>query len=331
MSYTIYAIVLISLFLFELGYFRIALSYGIIDNPNSRSSHVNPTIRGGGIIFPIAILLWFLMNDFQYVYMVLGLIAIATISLLDDIITLNTVSRSVVHMIAVAALICQISFLLEWYYYIPLFILVIGFINAYNFMDGINGITGGYSLVTVISLGYINRSVITFTSESLIVYVFLSIIVFNFFNFRKKAKCFAGDVGSVSIAFIIAYLLIQLSVTTGSFLVIVLVLVYGLDTVTTIIFRIIRKENIFKAHRSHFYQFLANEKGWHHLSVSLLYIITQLVINLLVIICINNRIIVSGTLLVLYIFICSLLVVIIRFSSEGSRNLLGSNNLPDKN
>lgn len=281
----IYTSILILLFILELLYFRIANHYNIIDKPNERSSHTSITLRGGGIIFPLAAVLFYIFFGFQYPYFLMGLSAIAIISFLDDLHTLNNKIRIIIHLIAVALLFYQWDlFTLPWYWIIIIAIVVIGTINAYNFMDGINGITGSYSLLTIASLYYINQNVVSFTSSDLLLLIGLSLLVFNYFNFRSKAKCFAGDVGSVSIAFIIIFLIGQLILETQNLLYFFLLLIYGLDAVSTILFRLIRKENIFKAHRSHFYQHLANERKWSHLAVSGLYAVLQLAVNALLIV-----------------------------------------------
>ncbi|MFD2145297.1 hypothetical protein [Mucilaginibacter antarcticus] len=150
------------------------------------------------------------------------------------------------------------------------FFFVIGSINAINFMDGINGITGGFGLLTLLTLYYINSCLVPYTDANYLIVACIALVVFNFFNFRAKAKCFAGDVGSVSLAFIMLFFLLQLIITTGNLNYLLLLLMYGLDTGTTIVFRTIRQENVLKAHRSHFYQFLANEKK-HHIWLSLVY------------------------------------------------------------
>jgi UDP-N-acetylmuramyl pentapeptide phosphotransferase/UDP-N-acetylglucosamine-1-phosphate transferase len=171
-------------------------------------------------------------------------------------------------------------FSLSWYFTIFALIFCTGILNAYNFMDGINGITGGYSLILIGTLGYINYFQIPFVDNSLIVIVLLSLIVFNFFNFRKKAMCFAGDVGSISMAFCIVFLMGLLVIKTQDFSYIVLLAVYGADSVLTVIHRLILKENISQPHRKHLYQLLANELKIPHLYVSGLYMLVQLIINI---------------------------------------------------
>jgi len=261
MLVTILAISLILLFAAELLYFKIADHFNIIDKPNHRSSHTSITIRGGGIIFPVAILAFSFYAGFVYPYFLTGLLLISFISFVDDIRELSSKARILFHLTAVALLFYQLNlFILPFYWILAALIFVIGTINAINFMDGINGITGGYGLITICTLYYINTYIIPFTSSGFLIIAILAVLIFNFFNFRTKAKCFAGDVGSVSLAFIVLFFLLQLIIKTQNLSYITLLLVYGLDAVTTIVFRLIRHENIFEAHRRHLYQFLANEK-----------------------------------------------------------------------
>jgi UDP-N-acetylmuramyl pentapeptide phosphotransferase/UDP-N-acetylglucosamine-1-phosphate transferase len=307
------------LFFAEIAYFKIADHYNIIDKPNHRSSHTAITIRGGGIIFTIAAFLFFLEYDFQYPFFILGLLLITIVSFLDDVLTLNNKIRLSIHFISVLLLFYQLNlYSFEWYWLIFAGIFIIGTINAYNFMDGINGITGGYSLVTVASLFYINNLIIGFTSNDLLIIIGLSLLVFNFFNFRTKAKCFAGDVGSVGIAFILIFLIVALIVKTENFSYILLLLLYGLDTASTVFFRKIRKENIFKAHRSHFYQYLANHLKWNHLIVSGLYMVVQLLINCVVIFVIKN----STVFALIFTTSFTILFFMMRFLVEGRTHLL---------
>lgn len=313
-------LILLTLFLLELFYFKIAGHYNIIDKPNHRSSHTSLTIRGGGVIFCLSAILYFCLYTFNYPYFIIGLFLISVISFLDDLLTLNNKIRLAVHLISVGLMFYQLDvFVLPWYWLVIAGIFVIGTINAYNFMDGINGITGFYSLIIIATLYYINEYIITFTSKELLIITGLSLIVFNFFNFRKRAKCFAGDVGSVSIAFIILFLLLQLIIQTKDFSYILLLLVYGFDAVTTIIFRAIRREKITEAHRSHFYQYLVNEKKMPHLVVSSLYGLVQLSINILIIFWIPQSIFI----VCLFIIISLIIFLILRFFIEGSEKLLG--------
>ena len=103
------------------------------------------------------------------------------------------------------------------------------------------------------------------------------------YNFRKRAVCFAGDVGSLTVAFIIIYLIIKLVIETQQFVFILFLTLYGIDTIFTIIQRILNKENIFEAHRSHLFQVIVSKTGMPHLRMSGVYMVIQAIINLLVI------------------------------------------------
>jgi UDP-N-acetylmuramyl pentapeptide phosphotransferase/UDP-N-acetylglucosamine-1-phosphate transferase len=303
----------------ELLYFKVADRYNIIDKPNHRSSHTRITIRGGGIIFPLAILAYAILNGFSNSYFVIGLLAISIISFLDDVLTLNNKARLGVHLGSVMLLFFQWNlFSLSWYWILIALIFVIATINAYNFMDGINGITGGYSLLTIGTLYYINEKIVSFTSGELLLIVALSLLVFNLFNFRAKAKCFAGDVGSVSIAFIVVFFIGELILASQNLSYILLLLVYGIDTAFTVLFRKIRGENIFEAHRNHFYQYLSNQLKFSHIFVSCLYIAVQLLINFLLIKFADDPLLASIGLLVS----CVVVYLLLRFKIEGYRKLL---------
>jgi UDP-GlcNAc:undecaprenyl-phosphate/decaprenyl-phosphate GlcNAc-1-phosphate transferase len=205
------------------------------------------------------------------------------ISFLDDIFTLSNKIRLLVHFSSVLLMTYQLDlFDMPWYYLLLGFVFVVGVINAYNFMDGINGITACYSLAVAILLIIVNQSK-NFIGQNLLVFTVLAVLVFGFFNFRTKAKCFAGDVGSVAIAYILLFALGALILSTGNLIYILFLAVYGIDAVWTIIRRLYLKENIFEAHRSHLYQFLGNEAGINKLLVSFLYGLLQFIIGLLVI------------------------------------------------
>lgn len=264
-----------------LFYFRIANHFNIIDKPNERSSHSLITIRGGGIIFPLAILLYAVFFQEISLPFLLGMILIGLISFWDDISSLPNKLRLLVHLIAVTCLLWTVNafIVLPLGIIIVVYILVIGMINAYNFMDGINGITGLYSLVTLLGLQYVNLQQVHFINENMIWVAILACLIFLIFNFRTKAVCFAGDVGSVTIAYWIIALLFDLIITTGNWTYILFLTVYGIDTILTIMHRIILSQNIFKAHRLHFYQILANERKIPHLFIATTYSFIQLIIN----------------------------------------------------
>lgn len=276
-----YIIILVQLFVAELFYFRVADKFNIIDKPNERSSHSRITLRGGGIIFYFGALAYFLSNHWEYPWFMLALTLITFISFVDDIRSTSQGLRLVFHFTAMALMFYQWGlFSLSWWWIIIALIICTGIINAYNFMDGINGITGGYSLVILGALAYINSEITTFVESALINTVLCAVLVFCFFNFRKKAKCFAGDVGSVSIAFILLFLIGKLIIKTEDFSWIILLSVYGVDSVLTIIHRLMLHENIGLPHRKHMYQLMANELKIPHVGVSLIYMGAQALVIL---------------------------------------------------
>ena len=279
----IYLIILIILFVLELLYFKIADRYNIIDKPNERSSHTRITLRGGGVIFYIGALLYFIWSGFQYPWFFLGLTMMTVVSFADDVLTLSNKIRLLVHFTSVLLMAYELQiFDYPWYYLLIAFVFIVGVINAYNFMDGINGITAGYSLSVGALVLLVNKD-IPFIDKDLLLFSMLGLLVFAFFNFRQRATCFAGDVGSVSIAFILLFCLGALILHTNNYIYILFLAVYGIDAVWTIIRRIFRRENIFEAHRSHLYQFLGNEAGVNKLLISVIYTVLQFGIGYLVI------------------------------------------------
>ena len=286
-----YSIIAVILLLTELIYFRIADKCNIIDKPNERSSHSTIVLRGGGIIFAISIIVWMIWQMVQgewltvqgYLPFLCGLVMIATVSFVDDIHSLPDSLRLVVQFAAMALMFWQLDIVHWdlWWAVVLALVVCVGATNIYNFMDGINGITAGYSLAILIPLLLLNQRE-QFVCESLIVVTILSVLVFSIFNFRPrgKAKCFAGDVGSVGIAFILLFLTGCQIVQTGDITWLVFFLVYGVDGSMTIFHRIMLHENLGQAHRKHAYQLMANELGMSHVVVSLLYMGMQLVVSL---------------------------------------------------
>ena len=297
----IYAIIFVLLILLELAYFRVADRFNIIDKPNLRSSHTSITLRGGGIVFLLGAWLYAAFFGLSYGWFLLGLTLIGLISFIDDVHSLPDSLRLVVQFVAMFLMFYQFGILnwQDWWIVLIALIVCVGITNAYNFMDGINGITGGYSFAVLAPLFYLNYKM-DFIQMPYLYVTGLSLLVFCFFNFRKKAKCFAGDVGSITIAFILLFALGKLILQTGDFSYIIFLAVYGTDSVLTICHRIQLHENLGEAHRKHAYQLMANELKMPHVEVSLLYMIIQLAISFGMIFCpINHYIYLGITILVL--------------------------------
>ncbi|WP_285819453.1 MraY family glycosyltransferase [Bacteroides acidifaciens] len=278
-----YIIIFILLFIAELVYFHIADKCSIIDKPNGRSSHSTVVLRGGGIIFLIGIWVWSLFFEFQYPWFLVGLTLVAGVSFVDDIHSLPDSVRLVIQFVATAMTFYQLGILhwSMWWIILLALIIYVGATNVINFMDGINGITAGYSLTVLVPLALVNMNG-AFVEQSLIISTILALLVFCIFNFRPKgkAKCFAGDVGSIGIAFIMLFLLGNVIIKTTDITWLIFLLVYGVDGCLTIAHRIMLHEDLGEAHRKHAYQIMANELKIGHVKVALLYMVIQLIISL---------------------------------------------------
>lgn len=285
----LYLIIAVLLIAAELLYFRIANHFNIIDRPNERSSHSSIVLRGGGIVFTLSVIVWAVVMAVQgndivpYLPFVGGLVLIAGVSFWDDVHSLPDSVRLVAQFVAMALMFWSMGIMHwdMWWIVLLALIVCVGAMNIINFMDGINGITAGYALAVLVPLLLLNRRM-GFVEGSYLVVAIIGVLVFCFFNFRPKgkAKCFAGDVGSIGIAFVLLFAIGRLIVQTGDVTYLTLLLVYGVDGCCTIIHRIMLHENLGQAHRKHAYQLMANELGMSHIVVSLLYMLMQLVVSL---------------------------------------------------
>lgn len=286
--YITYAIIFIALLALELLYFRIADMCNIIDKPNERSSHSKIVLRGGGIIFTLGFWVWSAFFGFQYPWALAAVTLAAGISFVDDIHSLPDSVRLAVQLAAMLILFVELDIMqwsMWWVVLIALFVSV-GATNIINFMDGINGLTGGYSLAVIVPVMIVNACEYSCTGVELISHSFLnvvalSLIVFCLFNFRPKnqAKCFAGDVGSVGVGFILLFAIGNMIVKKGDLTYLTFLLVYGVDGCLTICHRIMLHEHLGEAHRKHMYQLMSNELGMSHVLVSLIYMVTQLAVS----------------------------------------------------
>jgi UDP-GlcNAc:undecaprenyl-phosphate GlcNAc-1-phosphate transferase len=318
--YFVYGTFLYAGFLFT--YLQLAAKFQLTDIPTDRSSHKSITITGGGFIFPIAFFLPLLITgDFiHYRATLTGLLLISLVSLSDDLKSVHPIIRVSVQVIAVSLLLWQTGglFRMKPWQVIPGFILVVGIINSYNFMDGINGMNVLYSISLISVLFMVKIFESRLLPDPTVFYSLLSaLFAFSFFNVRKKALCFSGDVGSISMAYIISLLIIQLMIASDSSQWILLVGIYGLDSVGTIILRLIRGEKVWLPHRTHFYQFLVNEKKYPHVLVSFIYAISQFILSI---------ILWKGGLLYALLFYIFLILIYVcaRLSMEGRYRLFNN-------
>lgn len=308
-----YLLILLLLLGLEFFYFRIADKFNIIDKPNERSSHSSIVLRGGGIIFLIGAWIWSVFFGFQYPWFLAGLTLVAGVSFIDDIHSLPDSLRLIVQFVAAAMAFYQLDILhIElWWVVLLALIVYVGITNVINFMDGINGITAGYSLAVLVPMLLINQKY-EFVENSFIIVAILSVLVFCVFNFRPKgkAKCFAGDVGSIGIAFIILFVLGNIVIKTQDVTYLLLLVVYGIDACLTIVHRIMLHENLGEAHRKHAYQLMANELKIGHVKVSLLYMALQLVISVVFIYLIPNTLTAHWSFLVVVVLALALAYVL---------------------
>jgi UDP-GlcNAc:undecaprenyl-phosphate/decaprenyl-phosphate GlcNAc-1-phosphate transferase len=295
-TYGIWTVVLVALFLF---YYFAAQHFKILDFPNRRSSHQQPTIIGGGILFPVTVLLWFVFYDQHHIWVIAALLLISAISLADDITGVKARIRVYVHFVSAAMLLISLGvFGMQWYWIIVAWLLIVGYVNAGNFMDGINGMTAFYHLVMIASILFLshagellpasallesNWNLSVLLPGRLLGLLFISLLVFAFFNARKHALVFAGDVGSISISFVVAWLLMELILGTGNFYWILFIATYAIDTIYTIVVRLRKKRNPLEAHRQHLHHLLVDRRKHPHLIVSLTYALVQLLVNALTI------------------------------------------------
>ena len=273
-------IVFILLGLLAAVYFLLAKKFQIVDKPNHRSSHVHNTVRGGGILIPVAVLLWWFVYDFNHTWMILGLLWISSISFLDDLYEISKKLRFGVQFLAITMCFYDLD-LFDFFpvYSIPVFYFIaLGIINAVNFMDGINGITGLYGIV-FFGTFLVLDSKMDLIDPSLIHYILMALCVFLLFNLRKNALMFAGDIGSISMAYMMIFLMTKWYITTQSWTIILLLMIYGLDVFLTMIQRFRRGERILEPHRSHLYQRLVNERKVPHILIAIIFAFIQGVIN----------------------------------------------------
>lgn len=213
----------------------------------------------------------------------IGATILSAISFADDLRPLGVLLRMCMQFIAVWWMMYDLPLpsAIPWWAVAAAAVCAVGLINAWNFMDGINGLNGAYTALTLGSFLFIQHIIdIAIVPSALLVCGLLASAVFLYCNFRRSPLCFAGDVGSVTSAALVLYPLMMLISRTGSLIWLGLVAVYGVDVVLTLIRRITMGCNIFQAHRMHLYQRLANECGLGHLKVALVYVAVQAAVNI---------------------------------------------------
>lgn len=278
----------IFLTIMEMIFIPVAKRFDIQAKVSPRSSHKEKTVTGGGFIFYLSVLACYIfMRDLlpSNINMLLGCGGVLfLISLVDDVHELSPWLRLVCHVIIFSILFYPT--LTDGYPHIFLVLLIcgVGFVNGFNFMDGINGMMGLYSVVTLATIYFMFHTschtALIACYEPMILALLVASVVFCIFNFRKKALCFSGDVGSIVLGFFIAVFVAYFIVTTAEASVIVILIVYAVDTSLTIVQRLFMGENILTPHKLHLYQVLANKRGMEQRLISVYYAAVQIVINI---------------------------------------------------
>lgn len=282
----LYLITFIVLMLLEWAYLPVARRLEIGNKVTYRSSHKYFVITGGGFIFLVALLIYYIAYSpgpmTLMTRVVIGATALGIISFADDVHDVPPLWRLLVQTIVVAYTFSDLCTGPNLHVFIVIVVCGVGLINAYNFMDGINGMLAGYTLVVLGSLYWAYSTVPYWGSNApmqLIIMLAIAVAVFAFFNMRSNALCFCGDVGAIVMGFLITYLIIWLVLNNNQPQVMVFVMVYVVDAGLTVVQRLFLGENILTPHRRHVYQVLVNQWGLPHWRIALVYAGVQAVIN----------------------------------------------------
>ena len=266
---------------------RLLLRWQIIDSPNERSSHTRPTVRGGGIAIITTVVgvgLGFICRSERQPLLVAGLgtLALAVVSFIDDLKSIGAAIRLGCHFLAAVAVLIALgisSITLglspDTGMLVPAIasgvlgcLWIVGYTNAFNFMDGINGIAGGQAAITGLGMALLTALTVgEFSSPPVLLSLAIAGAALGFlpYNF-PSARMFMGDVGSAPLGFLLGFLVIWLAKSAGAWLLIPLALLHAnfvLDTAITLLRRVARGEQWHEAHREHFYQRLVRSGKSH--------------------------------------------------------------------
>ncbi len=323
-------IVPICYILFSIIYLKVAHRYKIYDVPVSRSSHRNQTVTGFGLFVLFGLLIFTIcytrsLNSF----FIIGLVMICTISYLDDIVFVKHFIRLIFQLFALTLMTIDLPFEFmefeKWPIIIACVIFGTGVLNAFNFMDGINGMLGLNSLVILLSFWYLNFNLtdlegnqIQFANPLFLYTIVVGVLVFLYFNLRPTAKVFAGDVGSIGLAFVIFYFMANLVFKTGNYTYLLLFVVLGIDAGLTIIYKLIVRENIFVPHRDFLFKKLVHVGKVKHLKVASIYALLQLAISVFVI-ALPTHVKLSTQLSILFITVVTLCALYINVRNKYTK------------
>lgn len=258
----------------------------LLDFPNARSNHKEPVPRGGGIAVVFSIVIFLLLADASYIA-VLSMLLLASISLVDDWVKLSPLTRLVVQLFAVLLALPEIKLSVTGGLLPPMvdMVLVAGiwlwFINLFNFMDGIDGISAAEMISIAAGLLVVTSLTGTFggrlSLESLI--ILSAGAGFLWWNWHP-AKIFLGDVGSIPIGFLLGYVLLRAAQAGYVFPAMILPAYYVADATLTLLIRLKNGERIWEAHSDHFYQQAVRAGKSHDMVVKHIFGINLLLILL---------------------------------------------------
>jgi UDP-GlcNAc:undecaprenyl-phosphate GlcNAc-1-phosphate transferase len=249
----------------------------VMDVPNARSSHAAPVPRGGGIGVYAALSLACAVaavvgSDVSWLPLVVGL-AVAAVGLADDLRGLSGPVRLVLQLLAGSCVAVWATGSIEagsgrWLALVAIVVLVAGYVNAFNFMDGIDGISALSGAVAGLWFAHVGGRV----DEPGLTTVGLALAgaLLGFLPWNApRAQVFLGDVGSYGVGLVIAALCAWAWVAGAALMLAVAPLVvYGADTAWVLVKRARGRRSLMEAHREHAYQRLVDELGWSHLTAS---------------------------------------------------------------
>jgi UDP-GlcNAc:undecaprenyl-phosphate/decaprenyl-phosphate GlcNAc-1-phosphate transferase len=308
-------------------FMRLAHKYGLHDHPNGRSSHRQPTVTGMGIILVVAFIIYLFFEPYQLPgNFVLGFFLLTIISFIDDLYFLKHSLRLFFQIFCVGIMVYQLPFQSAGNSALALGIAAIlfgvGVLNAYNFMDGINGMFTLHCLLVLGCFAYLNETLVDingnhlkFTNTHFILSIMIPLAIFGFFNIRNHALAFMGDVGSIGAAFIILYLMYSLLLVSGNYIYLLLFSIFGADAGLTVVYKLILRENIFVPHRDFVFKKLVHLAKLPHLKISVYYFLAQLSINAFIIFMFPIAPKISAQIAVLFIAVIGLIAAYIYMQS----------------
>lgn len=290
------------LIFFGMKYFiNYLINNKILDTPNERSNHQNPMPKGGGLLIIIAILIGCIISNtinIEMILLLLGSLFLSIIGFIDDRFNLSIVLRLVCQVFVTTIMIINIQNddILIFQRYLPSYcikfiiaIILIGFMNCFNFMDGIDGLASSEAIHISFNILILSSSfLLTQELKKLCLIITTANLTFLKWNWHK-AKIFMGDSGSIPLGFILGWMLIKLALSGAIILSIIIPLYFLSDTLITMIKRLYDGEKIWQGHSRHFYQ-IAVRNGANHASVVMYIMIANIFLTIAAIVSLYNSI-----------------------------------------